>query len=557
MKNFKIFIILTVTFLLMSVAYAGDDNSQDDVKVIEKTDNNDISSSAITDTTADKEDNNNQYMDVKTDNGIEKSTDTSTTPKQASTAESLDDFEYTGDCCTTIMQVSENESAISFRRDSTGSTSSIYVVNNSTHIKQYKTVNGYFFHVLISKDGWLFGNGGGDNVNVNRLIEIRANTMIANNRITRDDLYYIGSLHRQLGIGHFIIKAPDGRYGMEIYRDGSMINMGTLQNGQYIVCPNSKKYYHSGNYVDYTKTSDVVNASRLLALKDPYGLNRRNIMTYHYKRNMTTATIDFYAGNDDGSYVGVRTAYLRDNIVTPTKTVTASQLPTTLRGMYIDTYTYVLNDTPVPKVDFVITTSQNTTKMGNNITFTAKLNIYSNPVDTGFVIFKINGITIRNSQNQTVRAYLNDGLASYTYTIPDGWSAKSVKLTAVYSKDDYGRIENKTYFALTRPDIHMQLDNVTSNTRTIHITGKLLDEHDHKVLGENIFSVKVSGLTIKNGDEVALFKVVDGVIDIQITLPDYYKSGNHTIVLATGTRGAYNSGRASCNLNLSLDETKT
>ena len=475
--------------------------------------------------------------------------------KTTTNDEYIDDMENTGDCCTTIIQISENEAVISFRRDSTGSTSNIYIENNTTFIKQYKTSGSYFFHVLVSKDGWMVGTGGADNSNINRLIETRALSMIKSNSITTSDMNYIANLHRQLGIGHFIIKAPDGRYASEVYRSGASISTGTLNKGDYIICPNSKVYYRKGNCLNDLKTSTPVYVSRLLTLKDPYGINRRNIMTYHFKRNETTSTIDFYAGNDNGAYVGRSTAYLRDNIVTKTKTIAASNLPTSVGGMYIDTYTYILNASYKPKVDFVITTSKNITKMGNNITFTANLKIDDRKINTGYVIFKLNGITIKDKNNQTVKAYLRDGLASLVFTMPDGWSAKAVKLTSVYSKSNYGRIENKTYFNLTRPDTHIQLVNRTFNTRTIRITGVLLDEHNHNVLGENIFAVKVSGLTLKtNNSEVMLFKVINGTIDITVTLPSYYKTGNHTVVLSTGTRGAYNGCRGNCTIALQLNQ---
>lgn len=166
------------------------------------------------------------------------------------------------------------------------------------------------------------------------------------------------------------------------------------------------------------------------------------------------------------------------------------------------------------------------------------------------MIFKINGITLKDASNQTIKAYLKGGIASTSYVIPDGWSAKPFKLTAVYNRINYGRIENKTYFNLTRPDIHMQLNNITSNSRAIHITGRLLDEHNHNVRGDNIFAVKVSGLTLKENNKVRLFKITDGIIDIHLVLPEFYKNANHTIVLSTGTRGAYNAARGSCNLNL-------
>lgn len=550
--------LIVLVLLIVSAAYAGQDNATSDNAIAHENkmsaySPNQVETISNTQEISNKHINDNKKINdnIQTDNT---KTDSNTINKKSTTDKDYTDkMENTGDCCTTIIQVSKNEAVISFRRDSTGSTSNIYVENNSSFVKQYKTSGSYFFHVLVSKDGWMVGTGGTDNSNVNRLIESRALSMIKSNKITTSDLNYIGNLHRQLGIGHFIIKAPDGRYGSEVFRNGAKIYTGTLKNGDYIICPNSKVYYRTGNCLNDLKTSGPVYVSRLITLKDPYGINRRNIMTYHFKRNQTTSNINFYAGNDNGAYVGRSTAYLRDNIVTKTKKIAAGRLPTSVGGLYIDTYTYILNASYKPKVDFILTTSDMMTKMGNNITFTANLKIDDMNVNTGYVIFKLNGITIKDKNNRTVKAYLKNGVASIVFTMPDGWSAKAVKLTSVYSKSNYGRIENKTYFNLTRPDTHMQLVNRTFNTRLIRLTGVLLDEHNHNVLGENIFAVKVSGLTLKtNNGDVMLFKVVNGTIDITVTLPDYYKSGNHTVILSTGTRGAYNACRGTCVLSLQL-----
>lgn len=548
MNRYKSALLLVLVLLLMSVAYASQNTSQDHA-IIEKTDTTKNMNIELSNQLSDDKKSDNKI--IKTDKQEPYSSNNKkTAADKFLNDDEIEDINSTGDCSTVIMQVSENEAVLSFRRDSTGSTINIYVINNSSYIKQYKTSGSYFFHVLVNKDGWMVGNGGADNARINNLIESKALSIIKSKTITKTDLNYIANQQRQLGLGHFIIKAPDGSYGSIVYRNGAMINTGKLNPGEYIVCPNSKTYYRKGNYISYVNIKDPVKASRLITLKDPYGVNRRNIMTYHFKRNETTSNIDFYAGNDNGAYVGRSTKYLRDNIVTSTKTVKATNLPTSVEGMFIQRYTYIVNESYKPKVDFTVTTNINTTKMDNNITFIAKLKIDDKLVNNGYVIFKINGVTIKDKNNQNIKAYLKNGLASINFTIPDGWSAKAVKVTSVYSRSNYGRIENKTYFNITRTDIHMQLNNITTNTREIHITGKLLDEYNHTVVGENIFSVKVSGLTLKSNNKTLYFKVVNGTIDITFNLPDIYKTGNHTIILSTGTRNAYNENRSSCNLNL-------
>lgn len=192
-----------------------------------------------------------------------------------------------------------------------------------------------------------------------------------------------------------------------------------------------------------------------------------------------------------------------------------------------------------------VTASPNNTKMGRNVTFTTRITIGDKNLSTGFVIFKINGVTVKYDNGSDVRANLVNGVASINFTIPDGWSAKAVKVTSVYSQLTYGRLENKTYFNITRIGTHF---NVTSITGTLNslvtIKAKLLDENNHLVLGESAVAVKINGQTIKrfNG-KTQYFVAVNGTVDISFLILNFSKPGNYTIQLVTGTRVAYSENR--------------
>ncbi len=456
-------------------------------------------------------------------------------------SDEYDLYEEENDCCSNVLQVSANESVISFRRDTYSDPINIIIGNNSTHVYQYKKQNGYFQHITISKDGWLFGTGGARGTYLTQIIA-KGNSMRLANKITTADLNYIASLHRRSGFGHFLIKAPDGRYGAEICRDGTLIRTGTLKNGEFIVCPNSIKYYIKGDYVSYTKTTDVVKASRIVALKDKYGIYRRNVMTYHYTNNLTESKVDFYVCNDDGSRVGVHSSRFRDNIVTFNRTISNKDLPTSADGMFVQSYVF---KHPIPKISFTVSSNKNTTVMGDKITFKSKLSYDNKAVNNGYVIFKINGVTVKDDKNQVVKAYLKNGIASYTYTIPDGWSAKEFKLSAVYSRNDFGRIANTSKFNLRRSNININSPIVQSTNNTLSITGCISDEHGHNVKGNNIIALKIDGITIKNYlNKTRYFTIQNGVIHMNITLDNLLiKEGRHTLTITTGTRAGYNSLR--------------
>lgn len=169
MKLHNVFIILTLSFLLISAAYASEDSTQDDVNTIEKTEKISNLDDVIT--------YNQDTPSVEKDSSPNKAKDLTTHqdqyPQKPVEIQYEDGINKTGDCSTVIIQISEYESVLSFRRDTTGSTVNIYVSNNSSFIKQYKTSGSYFFHVLVSKDGWMVGTGGADNARINSLIETR------------------------------------------------------------------------------------------------------------------------------------------------------------------------------------------------------------------------------------------------------------------------------------------------------------------------------------------------------------------------------------------------
>ena len=206
----------------------------------------------------------------------------------------------------------------------------------------------------------------------------------------------------------------------------------------------------------------------------------------------------------------------------------------------------------INRATIVVTTNQSTVKMDQKIKFIATVKWDSKPINNGFVIFKINGVTVKDSKNQTVKAYLKNGVASYDFTVPDGWSAKPNKLTAVYSELTYTRLENKTYFSLNRTQMHFNLSDITGRkNRTVTIKGGLLDEYNHSVCGLSAAAIKIDGKTyLKSNGDVQFFAIVNGSVEITFKVPVDLKSGNHTIEVVTGTRNAYIGTRTQISLTV-------
>lgn len=183
-------------------------------------------------------------------------------------------------CCSVLVHVKKGYDVFSFRRDSVYS-ATLYLKKTSWYgkdaLEEYKTTNGNFFHTIVSKNGWIFGSGGPDIPSLNRqLMELAGRTSVSGH-ITATTISSATSILRQMGMGHFLIKAPDDYVGVVSYNGGSLKTaLFKMSDGQYVSVPNSPSCYRTG----YTSTADPVASTIHLAITDRWGVNRRNIMTY-------------------------------------------------------------------------------------------------------------------------------------------------------------------------------------------------------------------------------------------------------------------------------------
>ena len=218
-------------------------------------------------------------------------------------------------CSSLYLQVGKFQSVAGFRRDATNEKLLHivkYKINGKAAIKQYKT-NSYFFHLVTTADGWMFGTGGIDDPDINSAIEELAGKMVKAGKIKKYLLREIQDYERRLSLGHFSIKAPNGDYG--VVWAGS-IWTGKLNPGEYIDVPNGQSYFRQGEWKGFS--SNPVKAAVKIAATDSYGVNRRDITVFQWKASTkegkTSSILKVYAANDNGRSVGRSTGYLIDDI---------------------------------------------------------------------------------------------------------------------------------------------------------------------------------------------------------------------------------------------------
>ncbi|MBE6504506.1 MAG: Ig-like domain repeat protein [Methanobrevibacter millerae] len=249
----------------------------------------------------------------------------------------------TSECASFIIQ-ENGETIYGFRQDSpiNGHGVEINAIDwYGYHVlkQEIDDNDNYFCHCIVTEHGWVFGQGGSQYNDSNRAIDQIAATMIQTNNIEASYLAQISKILSPYGYGHFVIKAPDGRYGI------SFVNTywtGTLQQGQYLLVPNYYSYYNRGNYKNYN--SNPVEAIISLCSHDYSGLNRRNLYIYDYKAKETADGVfygaDVYVTNDNGRNVGLNTAGIVTHFFFKGQYFPASSVPQMPGKIYAGTHIF-------------------------------------------------------------------------------------------------------------------------------------------------------------------------------------------------------------------------
>jgi hypothetical protein len=248
--------------------------------------------------------------------------------------------ELTSGCCSVILHGGNDSFAYGFRRDHSYS-ADMHIkktkLNGKEAIKTYKSTKGYFTHAVVLEDGWFFGIGGWDNSKVNKNLEKLGGKIASKGKIKNSDVNTALKYLKTIGMGHFVIKSPDGTVGVVLYNKGNI--RGTIKTvfkmkkGEYVSVPNGPSYYRKGKYT--VKKSNLVDAAIYIAGTDRWGVQRRNIIIFDVKKIKNTTDVKIWASNDDGKYVGRSSKRWSDNIIYKGTKTKANSLPIIPNKKYI------------------------------------------------------------------------------------------------------------------------------------------------------------------------------------------------------------------------------
>ena len=459
------------------------------------------------------------------------------------------DFVNQSECSSVVLHVSDTESVISFRRDSTD-VADLYVVEDSygglTFVKQYKTAYGYFHHCMVSNNGWVTGTGGIMENDQNMIVESIAKQMIMENTISDSYMARLYNMFSSYSIGHFIIKAPDGSFGIVF---PTTYFTGKLNPGEYLVSPNVYSKYKRGSF---DLNLDVVNSAIYITSTDNYGVNRRNIMTYHYNiaysDNHIASYVECFASNDNGKNVGLSTASRADNVYYFDNYYSRNNLPQTPDKLHLGTHTFSITNKDV----FKLIEPSKTILLGDTVDLAYEFNyIYMHSPVVNFNIpeaFSINSVSVSkgfysyDSNNHILSWHLPgaDELNSIIISLKADAAGKSAFSSYIQNKgSDYNF---DVYVA--NYGVKLSAGDVTKyygNSQRYHIY--LKDLQNNNIVGEKL-NITINGVTYNRQTDA------NGGASLPLNL----LPNNYTVSVEYNGRFGSDSSNNSVNILSTVDE---
>lgn len=152
-------------------------------------------------------------------------------------------------------------------------------------------------------------------------------------------------------------------------------------------------------------------------------------------------------------------------------------------------------------------------------------------INTGKVVFKINGKTIKDANGKVIYANVENGVANISTIIDNKLLTDNVTITAIYSgtSNIQSASAETNNVTINEPEVRVELDSITakagSNTT---ITVKVYSGDNE--INEGKVILKINGKTVKdNAGKVVYAQVINGIATINYTVPENMKQKNYTM----------------------------
>ncbi|MDO5825714.1 MAG: Ig-like domain repeat protein [Methanosphaera sp.] len=293
-------------------------------------------------------------------------------------------------------------------------------------------------------------------------------------------------------------------------------------------------------------TTDKITIKAQIVDQNNQALNKQTTISIKvngksYSLNTINGTIDYtitqtlkdgyynitIISGENGKYLGanVKTVLIKSNT-----TIKTNYINNTLNK---DT-TAKSGDTKTSNIMSILTGSS-TVKPGDRLKLIAHLSEDQVDITGGQLVFKLNGVSLKDENGNAVVVNINNGLGVLDYKIPDTLGARTHNLTAVYSSKQYGRVELTTQLTMNRLNTHIEAEPIYTTGTTSYIKAKILDDNNQLINKQTSVVIKVDGKSYA-------FNTTTGSINYKV--PNTLSKGLHQITIIAGENGKYISSRA-------------
>ena len=229
---------------------------------------------------------------------------------------------------------------------------------------------------------------------------------------------------------------------------------------------------------------------------------------------------------------------IKNTIITNNKLTTSTKTGTRTINTNYDTY---LENNTRAIINTKIVLETINAQVGDTINLKAYVyDIYGNPINTGRVVFKINGKTIKDTNGNIIYATIKDGIATIeNYTVPANWFKIKSVLNVVYggtSTYEQTRTNNTIPMNITKKTATMTMTTNTTTAKpgqTIKITVKITEKDNNVNEGRVLF--KVNGKTMRDNEGYIIYhEVKDGLVTIDYTIPENARAQDYTFTCVYG-----------------------
>jgi len=164
------------------------------------------------------------------------------------------------------------------------------------------------------------------------------------------------------------------------------------------------------------------------------------------------------------------------------------------------------------------------------------LDANSDCINNDKVIFKLNGITLKDNKQNPIQVQVIDGQATLEYPIPPTYTAKTYTLTAVIGGNYYQRTETNGTLTLEKKAALITPDSISTKNKKTTVKATITDETEELLISNTKLVFKANGKTILNN-------ITSNKGKIDITFNNTLKSGLYELLIISGENGIYKSGK--------------